>query len=453
MADTFYCNDNIIQFKDSSFGSPDIPGDIAVGWNWSFGDGKNNSPLKDPFHFYGSFGKKHISLIVKSKAGCTDTAHKDILIVGPVPYFEIATDSIGCEPHTVRFKNTSERVKTWIWNMGDPSNTIIATNNDSDIVFTYVPPGTYNITLYGADSIYNPTTGNTYFCETTYPDTPLLKQVIVVPYQPVGYDIPDTICQNNPFTVKSVSAARYDWFRWWMGNGDSVHTSSPQFTYEYKQTGSFRIDFKPTYTPTIKERLCVRDTFKDITVVAIQADFDIDASSRAPVFHFTNKSKNANRYVWDFGHPKSGRDNRATTFNASHNYKLDKDSFLVCLMAFNDYGCIDTVCKPVFNDYVPRLFIPNVFTPQGNDTLNGRFDIDIFFPLYYELTIFNRWGEKVFEGTQDGEGHAAIVNWNGYHYKTNEPCPEGVYFVVFNYEILGTDERKQYNGTLTLFRE
>lgn len=452
MADTFYCNDNIIRFYDSSFGSPQIPGDIATGWRWGFGDGKNGSSLKDPFHFYSSFGKKRVSLIVKSKAGCTDTAFKDIVIVGPVPYFEITTDSIGCDPHRVVFKNTSERVRTWIWNMGDPNNTTITTDNDTDIVFTYTPAGTYNVTLYGADSIYNPSTGNTYFCETTYPDTPLVKQIIVIPNHAVGYDLPDTVCQNNPFIVKSISSARYDWFRWWMGNGDSIFTDTFQFSYTYQSTGNYRIDFKPTYTPTDKERLCIADTFKDIVVVPILADFDINASSRAPVYSFTNKSSNAVRYLWDFGQPSSGKNNHSTEVNAGHNYKLEKGSFWVCLYAFNKLGCVDTICKPVENDYVPRLFIPNVFTPNAIDTLNNRFDIDIIYPLYYQLSIYNRWGEKVFESEQDGEGNADVFNWNGNHYKTNSPCPEGVYFVVFDYEILGTDERKQYNGTLSLFR-
>ena len=158
------------------------------------------------------------------------------------------------------------------------------------------------------------------------------------------------------------------------------------------------------------------------------------------------------RYLWDFGQPSSGKNNHSTEVNASHNYKLEKGSFWVCLYAFNKLGCVDTICKPVINDYVPRLFIPNVFTPNAIDTLNNRFDIDIVYPLYYQLSIYNRWGEKVFESEQDGEGNADVFNWNGNHYKTNSPCPEGVYFVVFDYEILGTDERKQYNGTLSLFR-
>ncbi|HYG15666.1 MAG TPA: PKD domain-containing protein, partial [Bacteroidia bacterium] len=191
MPDSFYCNDNILRFFDSSFGSPEIPGDVVTQWTWSFGDGKNNSFLQDPFHYYSSFGKKTISLAVKSKEGCRDTTYKDIVIVGPVPNFEIVSDSVGCDPLVVTFKNTSGRVKNWIWYLGDPANTIMSTNKDTGFTFTYSPPGTYYIKLYGSDSIYNPQTGNTYFCSAFYPDTPLVKKVVVLPYFPVGIDLPD----------------------------------------------------------------------------------------------------------------------------------------------------------------------------------------------------------------------------------------------------------------------
>jgi PKD repeat protein len=453
MPDTFYCNDNIVRFYDSSFGSPQIPGDVVIKWDWSFGDAKNNSLLKDPYHFYSSFGEKKVQVAVKSKAGCIDTAYKTIQIVGPVPQFKIVSDSIGCDPLKVEFENTSDHVKTWIWSMGDPAKTVISTDKDTGFSFTYSPPGTYTITLYGADSIYNPNTGNTYFCASTFPDTPMVKQVIVIPNYPVDFDIPDTICEGNPFTIKSLAANRYDDFRWWLGNGDSIFTDTESFQYTYFKSGAYRIDFKPTYTPNSLERLCISDTFKKIIAIPIKADFDISPNSIAPLYYFTNKSTNAVRYEWDFGHPKSGKDNKSQLQDPSHNYKIDLGSFTVCLRAFNKEGCVDTVCKTVENDYTPHLFIPNVFTPQGKDTLNKRFDIDIYRALTYHLSIFNRWGEKVFEGFDDGEGNNDPFNWDGTHYATGMQCPPGVYFVVFEYEILGIDGSETYKGTLTLFRE
>ena len=58
-------------------------------------------------------------------------------------------------------------------------------------------------------------------------------------------------------------------------------------------------------------------------------------------------------------------------------------------------NCIDTVIKNI-NIY-PRLeyYVPNSFTPN-NDRLNDEFEIKCNGAKEIEITIFNRWGEKIF---------------------------------------------------------
>jgi gliding motility-associated-like protein len=58
--------------------------------------------------------------------------------------------------------------------------------------------------------------------------------------------------------------------------------------------------------------------------------------------------------------------------------------------------------------YKPLIYIPNTFTPDG-DNLN-----DYFFPVLtniepinYNLSIFNRWGQVIFESTKPE------VGWDG----------------------------------------
>jgi gliding motility-associated-like protein len=59
----------------------------------------------------------------------------------------------------------------------------------------------------------------------------------------------------------------------------------------------------------------------------------------------------------------------------------------------------------------------NVFTPN-NDGVNETFDIadPQSKPIYYSLTIFNRWGQKVFETKQH------TPSWDG------NQLPDGTYF-------------------------
>ena len=68
--------------------------------------------------------------------------------------------------------------------------------------------------------------------------------------------------------------------------------------------------------------------------------------------------------------------------------------------------------------------LPNVFTPNG-DGIN-----DLFIPYPYkfvekiDMTIYNRWGNPVFE-TEDPD-----INWGGIDFESNKPVSDGVYYYV-----------------------
>jgi gliding motility-associated-like protein len=64
--------------------------------------------------------------------------------------------------------------------------------------------------------------------------------------------------------------------------------------------------------------------------------------------------------------------------------------------------------------YKPLIYIPNTFTPDG-DNLN-----DYFFPVLtniepinYNLSIFNRWGQVIFESTKPELGWDGKIRSSG----------------------------------------
>lgn len=90
----------------------------------------------------------------------------------------------------------------------------------------------------------------------------------------------------------------------------------------------------------------------------------------------------------------------------------------------------------------PQIFYPNAFTPNGDQT-NDVFIIKGLFIERARMMIFDRWGEKLFEGTDLQTG------WDG-RYK-NQPVQEGVY--VFRVEGVGYDGTLfSRAGTVTLIR-
>ena len=100
------------------------------------------------------------------------------------------------------------------------------------------------------------------------------------------------------------------------------------------------------------------------------------------------------------------------------------------------------------NAFTP-LRIPNAFTPNG-DGIN-----DIFFVLggpegssISDFTIFNRWGQRVFQ-VKDAIPGNKYSGWNGYFHGNPEPTGTYVYIVNMNY---GNGRTQLYKGTLVLIR-
>ncbi|MCE3228043.1 MAG: conserved repeat domain protein [Bacteroidetes bacterium] len=85
------------------------------------------------------------------------------------------------------------------------------------------------------------------------------------------------------------------------------------------------------------------------------------------------------------------------------------------------------------DDCESEIWLPNTFTPD-EDGLN-----DIFYPVCYNisqvtLTVFDRWGEQIFEGS------GTNVAWDG-KYK-GQICQDGVYTCKVKYKQRGRDKQK-----------
>lgn len=187
--------------------------------------------------------------------------------------------------------------------------------------------------------------------------------------------------------------------------------------------GSFNATFADpgcydvTFTGTTTDGCPVTGTFASAVCVYDNPVADFTYSPQMPTeldnqVQFTNTSYGAVTFNWTFGssYGTSNLENPNHTF-----YGVDPDQVVnVCLAVASQYGCPDTFCKPVkfYGDFL--VWVPNTFTPDG-DEFNNQFK-----PIFskdrrideYNLMIFNRWGEVVFEsrdpefgwdGTYNGE--------------------------------------------------
>ena len=155
---------------------------------------------------------------------------------------------------------------------------------------------------------------------------------------------------------------------------------------------------------------------------------------------FTNNSSYANNYVWDFG---NGLDTVTTNIGTTYtSYSNAPQDYIVYMVASNGY-CTDTVSKIVKALLPPEIFVPNVFSPN-DDQSNDIFFVTSQNLASLELLIFNRWG-NLMTTISDPLG-----SWDG---KTNggNEATAGVYF----YKYLATGqvgEEIEGQGFLTLIR-
>ncbi|MEO0471121.1 MAG: PKD domain-containing protein [Bacteroidota bacterium] len=97
------------------------------------------------------------------------------------------------------------------------------------------------------------------------------------------------------------------------------------------------------------------------------------------------------------------------------------------------------ICLPLD----PLLYSANAFSPN-NDGRNDRFLLKGAFIDQFFFTVYNRWGQKVFESRDLNEG------WDGMQ-NNGSPAPEGVYvYVADGLGVSGVRNRRM--GTITLIR-
>ncbi|MET7000883.1 gliding motility-associated C-terminal domain-containing protein [Chitinophaga defluvii] len=117
-------------------------------------------------------------------------------------------------------------------------------------------------------------------------------------------------------------------------------------------------------------------------------------------------------------------------------------SGIYAVVAHNTCGWADDQVTVTFEDCECQLFMPTAFSPNG-DGKN-----DYFKPLYrcilgeYQLSIYNRWGERLFFTTDPQ------IGWTGKRQGT--PVDAATYIWVMDYKIAKTGEAVHKTGMVTV---
>lgn len=238
------------------------------------------------------------------------------------------------------------------------------------------------------------------------------------------------------------------WAKITLGNGHLVRNLwSHDASYNKDTLWAFADN---SYRVTMVDEVtgCTGDTSIEIPgYKAIQAAFSVQKQTQDDCLSpldvsatFFNQCSGGTRGTWYWGDGTSTA--FSPTVNPVHTFDGGLESYKIVLAISNDGGCSDTAIKEICYHDTVILYLPNVFTPNG-DGLNDNYQPAIYGATEYRLMIFNRWGELVFQSTD------AKSVWDGKC--RDKDAPEGVYAVVIQYK--GQRQSKRFSrSSVTLMR-
>lgn len=247
----------------------------------------------------------------------------------PVANFT-STVTQGCAPVVVVFQDQSTGdPKFWNWDLGNGQ-----LSNLQNPTAVYATPGTYSITLVVRNA--NGTNGIT---KTNY---------ITVYPSPTANFVADKLVACVPADIQfqdvssDTSGGTINQWLWDFGDGTTSTLQNP--VKSYTATGFYTVSFTATSSTGCSGSI---SRYRYIRVVSgVAADFTPTADSvcRAP-FGVTFKNETSGpgvlTYAWDFGNTQSSTvTNPATTYASTGTYNVQ-------LIATSEYGCSDTLLKPV----------------------------------------------------------------------------------------------------------
>lgn len=478
------CKNTPIQFNDTT----KTAWGTVNAWSWNFGDAAtlaDTAHLQNPRYTYASTGNYDVTFVVVNSKGCSDTIVKTVVIKDR-PDLTLTNDTLICSIDTLQLNAAGNGTSFWT-----PNYNIDNQNSPSPLVSPDVPT-TYYITFtdingcQALDSVFVDVRqfvtidagADTSICERDFIqlnpisdalhynwspaallDNPGLKNPTASPPATITFYVIGNIgkCQSEDSvtvkvfprpvaTAKADTAICYGDAIQLHAGGGSIYSWSPAFFLNAADIPDpiARPLTSMQYVATVSDTLGCSKPVYDTVVVQVQKII-ADAGPRDTTI-VANQPLQLNatggqNYSWA---PATGLNNPMV----SNPVALITDDIDYVVTVSSSAGCIgtDTITVKVYK-VPPALYVPNVFTPNG-DGLN-----DVFRPIAIGMKqityfrVFNRWGVLVYSGNKTR--YEAGEGWDGtYKGKVQDPAvyvwmAEGVDYL---------DKRITQKGTVTLVK-
>lgn len=423
--DSIVCVPYTINFRDTVRN--------AKRYIWNFGDGSPDLDTNsfDVNHTYNTVGTYTIRLIGIDSSTCNivDTAYTTVYVRDDEALLRGRIDKLDpCDSLKYEFFNNSipPGVKpfsdsSFIWDFGDGTRQYAGTGS---VTHSYALPQHYNVRLILVDTSY---------CNA--PDS-LPFDLVVSTFVDARVTPVDPGCFPYRVAFENMSTSAEDYY-WDFGDGNTSTDMHPE--HEYASAGTYTVKLIIVDSSTCN---IIDSTFLQVVVNPVPtAEFTttpVTPTENTPTV-FYNLSTGGTRYKYLFDDGDSTI--KTTMDTVMHQYNAT-GSYNPCLIVYNEFECIDTVCHQVTALINPLLDVPNAFTP-GRGGQNSIVKVEGFGIGRMTWRIYNRWGQVVFQTNNRKTG------WDG-TYK-GQIQPMDVYAYTLDVEFTdGTKTRK--TGDITLIR-
>ncbi len=407
----------------------------SVGANsflWDFGDGNTSKSFNGHNEYINSTTSDQtyqVSLMAESAYGCKDETSTSVTVYRrPVPEFNVTPDELQMPESTITLTNNTKGDNwDYKWSFGDDSYSEAK------------HPGQHMYGVSGDYDIWLKASGAN--CSDS-----LLQSIIIYPTLPaIDYGPNSEGCPPLEVQFYNNSVDAYTYF-WDFGDGNVSSEKEPKHTYY--TTGTYKVKLLAEGPGGIVEA----DHVEIIVYDKPKADFEVRPTvvKLPETVSFINKSEGAISYQWNFGDG-----NTSTEHSIQYLYE-QAGVYDVTLSVANEKGCTDEIFirEAVIAEEAGSISFPNAFTPDPSGPSGGHYTAGssenyVFYPFMhegiveYELRIYTRWGEIIYESSD------IKVGWDGYH--NGKLCPGGVY--VWKAKcIYSNGNMEVITGDVTLFR-
>ena len=349
--------------------------------------------------------------------GCTSAQATGTVTVNPLPIVSVADMTI-CQgqPGTLS-AIVNPAGGNFAWSQGGTSATITETPSSTSV---------YNLTYTANGCVGNAVSAS----------------IIVLPLPLASFSVNNTSgCVPVTVSLLADTIGQNATYAWTSTGAGSQIGANPQMTFV--NGGCFDITLIATLngcanSTTSASLICVQN-YPVANFYTSPGSF----SQNNQTLSFINTSIGASGYIWNFGDGSLSNEE-----NPNHYFQGITGDETITLLASTSMGCMDSISIEIPANLGEIYYIPNTFTPDG-DKYN-----QVFKPVFtsgfsidgYEMLIYNRWGELLFES------HNPYAGWDGSYGLEGLDCPSGTYSYKVNIKLQDKEEMLIIMGHVNLLR-